>query len=123
MGSFEDAKRRAGVLKAQRWLSARSQTEKTGLAVFVCCLVLLLLYVVIEDHDSLFVMAETVHFIGIGWGSRAHDPPLTATNPLSTGTNRVSSRGESAIVSPGRSLVPSQAPARVRVSEQCGWFA
>lgn len=67
MGSFEDAKRRAGVLKAQRWLAARSKAEKMGLAVFGCLLVLLLLYVVIEDHDSLFVMAETVHFIGIGF--------------------------------------------------------
>lgn len=26
---------------------------------------LLLLWLVIEDHDNLFVMAETVHFIGI----------------------------------------------------------
>lgn len=67
MGSFEDAKRRAGVLKAQRWLAARSKAEKMGLAVFGCLLALLLLYVVIEDHDSLFVMAETVHFIGIGF--------------------------------------------------------
>ena len=67
MGSFEDAKRRAGVLKAQRWLSARSKPEKMCLAGFGMCLVLLLLYVVIEDHDSLFVMAETVHFIGIGF--------------------------------------------------------
>ena len=67
MGSFEDAKRRAGVLKAQRWLNARSKPEKMALAGFGMVLVLLLLYVVIEDHDSLFVMAETVHFIGIGF--------------------------------------------------------
>jgi hypothetical protein len=27
---------------------------------------LLLLWLVIEDHDNLFVMAEVVHFLGIG---------------------------------------------------------
>ena len=68
MGSFEDAKRRAGVLKAQKWLKERSAAEKLGLSALGGCVVLLLLYVVIEDHDSLFVMAETVHFIGIGQG-------------------------------------------------------
>ena len=67
MGSFEDAKRRAGVLKAQKWLRERSKAEKMGLAGVGVFLVLLLLYVVIEDHDSLFIMAETVHFIGIGF--------------------------------------------------------
>jgi|AntAceMinimDraft_11_1070367.scaffolds.fasta_scaffold112865_1 hypothetical protein len=66
MGSYEDAKRRAGVIKAQRWLGARSQVQKTAMAALACALALLLLYVVIEDHDSLFVMAETVHFVGIG---------------------------------------------------------
>eukprot|EP00227_Mantoniella_beaufortii_P013123 CAMPEP_0197593214 /NCGR_PEP_ID=MMETSP1326-20131121/17535_1 /TAXON_ID=1155430 /ORGANISM="Genus nov. species nov., Strain RCC2288" /LENGTH=32 /DNA_ID= /DNA_START= /DNA_END= /DNA_ORIENTATION= len=32
MGSFEDAKRRAGVLKAQKWLRERSKAEKAALA-------------------------------------------------------------------------------------------
>jgi len=67
MGSFEEAKRRAGVLKAQKWLRERSKAEKAGLAALGGVAALLLLYVVIEDHDSLFVMAETVHFIGIGF--------------------------------------------------------
>lgn len=66
MGTFESAKRRAGILRAQRWVAGRSKAEKMGLAVLLCAAVLLLLYTVIEDHDSLFIMAETVHFLGIG---------------------------------------------------------
>ena len=58
MGSFEEAKRRAGVLKAQKWLRERSKAEKTGLVALGGVAALLLLYVVIEDHDSLFVVAE-----------------------------------------------------------------
>lgn len=75
-----------------RWLKARNQREKTylGIAGGVlvrhtqlpaplvssdCCLIshscpdpqlLILLYFVVEDHDNLFVMSETVHFAGIG---------------------------------------------------------
>ena len=32
MGTFEEAKRIAGIHKTQRWLRARSKTEKVGLA-------------------------------------------------------------------------------------------
>jgi hypothetical protein len=39
MGSFEDAKRRAGVLKAQRWLGARSKAEKSAMSIAGCLLV------------------------------------------------------------------------------------
>jgi len=67
MGSFEDAKRKAGIHKAQQWLRARSKTEKVGLATLSAVLALVLLYVAIEDHDTLFVMAEAVHFVGIGF--------------------------------------------------------
>lgn len=67
MGSFEDAKQRAGVLKAQKWLRERSQSEKTILVVSGCVAMLVLLKIVIDDHDSLFLMAETVHFVGIGF--------------------------------------------------------
>ena len=67
MGSFEEAKRRVGMIKAQRWFHERSQTEKTVLIVFGCVFMLFFLKLVVEDHDSLFLMAESVHFVGIGF--------------------------------------------------------
>ena len=35
--------------------------------VFGCVVVLLFLKLVVEDHDTLFLMAESVHFVGIGF--------------------------------------------------------
>ncbi len=67
MGSFEEATRRVGVIKARRWIQERSQIEKIALLVFGCVVVLLFLKLVVEDHDTLFLMAESVHFVGIGF--------------------------------------------------------
>ena len=66
MGSFEEASRRARLNKAQQWIKKRSQHEKSAMVVGLCVFVLLTLKLVIEDHDSLFLMAEAVHFLGIG---------------------------------------------------------
>ena len=66
MGTFEEASRRARLNKAQQWIKKRSQHEKTAMVVGLCVFVLLTLKLVIEDHDSLFLMAEAVHFLGIG---------------------------------------------------------
>ena len=66
MGSFEEASRRARLHKAQQWIKNRTQHEKTALVVGLCVFVLIILKVIIEDHDSLFLMAEAVHFCGIG---------------------------------------------------------
>ena len=66
MGSFEEASRRARLNKAQQWIKKRSQHEKTAMVVGLCVFVLLTLKLVIDDHDSLFLMAEAVHFLGIG---------------------------------------------------------
>ena len=77
------------LLTASRWFKRRSQKEKVllgsicGLLVSACLLVtarhqvrlrqyvsdlqaLFLMWLVIEDHDNLFIMAELVHFAGIG---------------------------------------------------------
>ena len=49
-----------------RWFKARSQKEKTLLGCVEGVLLLLVLWRTIEDHDTLFVLAETAHFVGIG---------------------------------------------------------
>ena len=49
-----------------RWLRTRSQTEKAALLGAAALLTLIVLWYFVEDHDNLFIIAETVHFIGIG---------------------------------------------------------
>lgn len=49
-----------------RWLKRRNTTEKFALGGVAAIVVLVLLWLVIEDHDNLFVMAEVIHFVGIG---------------------------------------------------------
>eukprot|EP00887_Chlorella_sp_A99_P005535 scaffold1.g5535.t1 len=49
-----------------RWFKARSSKEKTYLGVVGAVLLLLLLWFVVDDHDTLFVLSESVHFLGIG---------------------------------------------------------
>ena len=43
-----------------------SEPPPTHLAIDSPLQVLLLLWFVVEDHDTLFVLSESVHFIGIG---------------------------------------------------------
>ncbi|KAL6776724.1 hypothetical protein ACKKBF_B30685 [Auxenochlorella protothecoides x Auxenochlorella symbiontica] len=54
------------VLTISRWFKTRSFKEKLYLGIGAAVVVLLLMWFVIEDHDSLFVMSEGVHFLGIG---------------------------------------------------------
>ncbi|KAL4431200.1 hypothetical protein ABPG75_006456 [Micractinium tetrahymenae] len=54
------------VLAVSRWLKARSQKEKLILGVAGGIAALLLLWFVVEDHDTLFILSESVHFLGIG---------------------------------------------------------
>lgn len=54
------------VLTLTRWIKARSQKEKMMLCILAAIAVLLILYRTIEDHDTLFILSEVVHFLGIG---------------------------------------------------------
>lgn len=49
-----------------RWIKTRNEREKMVMGVAAGILTLFLLWVCIEDHDFLFVMAECCHFVGIG---------------------------------------------------------
>mmetsp|Transcript_23116 Transcript_23116/g.75364 ORF Transcript_23116/g.75364 Transcript_23116/m.75364 type:complete len:273 (+) Transcript_23116:1-819(+) len=53
--------------KLELFWRARSQGEKIGLGVAAALLVLLVLRVCVSDTNNLFIMAEGVHFIGLGW--------------------------------------------------------
>ncbi|KAF5832248.1 KDEL receptor B [Dunaliella salina] len=53
------------VLVLARWLRNRNARERTMLGVLGGVLLLLLLWRTIEDHDTLFVLAELSHFAGI----------------------------------------------------------
>jgi|TARA_B110000977_G_scaffold93798_1_gene124072 ER lumen protein retaining receptor len=66
MGSFEEASRRARLHRARVWIKNRSPHQKTALVVGLCVCLLLVLKLIVEDHDALFLMAEAVHFLGIG---------------------------------------------------------
>eukprot|EP00882_Tetradesmus_deserticola_P005581 GHRQ01005876.1.p1 GENE.GHRQ01005876.1~~GHRQ01005876.1.p1 ORF type:complete len:271 (+),score=51.02 GHRQ01005876.1:97-909(+) len=54
------------LLTAVRWLKGRSPQEKLVLGCLAGVVVLLILWRTIEDHDTLFVLAEVAHFVGIG---------------------------------------------------------
>lgn len=56
----------AGWLNAIHYLCARTSSEQTVVMTFFCMTLVLFLYAAIEDHDSIFILAETVHFSGIG---------------------------------------------------------
>jgi hypothetical protein len=66
MGSFEEASRRARLHRARVWIKNRSPHQKTALVVGLCVCLLLVLKLIVEDHDALFLMAEAVHCLGIG---------------------------------------------------------
>ncbi|KAK9814293.1 hypothetical protein WJX72_003536 [[Myrmecia] bisecta] len=54
------------LLAVSRWVKKRKPAEKLALGCVGGILLLFLLWAVIDDHDNLFVMAEAVHFLGIG---------------------------------------------------------
>lgn len=60
------AKVKDPLLAIVRWLKHRNPREKLLLSAGAAILSLFLMWLVIEDHDNLFVMAELVHFVGIG---------------------------------------------------------
>ncbi|KAG2482328.1 hypothetical protein HYH03_018737 [Edaphochlamys debaryana] len=49
-----------------QWVKSRPPRTKTGLGVLGALLLLLTLWRTVKDHDTLFVLAEVAHFIGIG---------------------------------------------------------
>ena len=53
------------LLTVIRWFKARSDTERTVVVGIAALMALVLFYFIIEDHDTLFVMSEVIHFIGI----------------------------------------------------------
>ncbi|KAK9799367.1 hypothetical protein WJX73_002968 [Symbiochloris irregularis] len=54
------------VTKARQWWKARNSRDKFLIGVGAACVLLFLLWWVIEDHDKLFIASEIVHFAGIG---------------------------------------------------------
>lgn len=48
-----------------RWFKARSDKERTGVVGLAALAALVLFYLVVEDHDTLFVLSEIIHFVGI----------------------------------------------------------
>lgn len=70
MGSWDDEKKqtnpRAVMIKVKSWFRKRSGKEKIAIGCLSAFLVLLFLWITIDNHDNLFVTAELVHFVGIG---------------------------------------------------------
>jgi ER lumen protein retaining receptor len=66
MGSEDMGKVRDPLVNVIRWVKTRPPGTKIGLAVGGAVLLLLTLWRTIKDHDTLFVLAEIAHFIGIG---------------------------------------------------------
>lgn len=54
------------VLAIVRWIKSRSAREKLILGCVAGLALLLILWRTIRDHDTLFVLAEISHFLGIG---------------------------------------------------------
>eukprot|EP00898_Chlorokybus_atmophyticus_P000650 jgi/Chlat1/1586/Chrsp123S01842 len=56
---------KGGVQGVVRWLKHQPPKTKGILSAVAALLALLLLYLIVEDHDNLFILAETVHALGI----------------------------------------------------------
>lgn len=54
------------VVAAIRWVKTRSPSEKLALSCMLGCTMLLILWKTIKDHNTLFILSELAHFIGIG---------------------------------------------------------
>eukprot|EP00899_Mesostigma_viride_P023680 jgi/Mesvir1/4497/Mv03776-RA.1 len=48
-----------------RWIKTRPKKQKSALGAFAVFLSLLFLYLVVEDHDTLFITAEFIHWVGL----------------------------------------------------------
>lgn len=67
-GSAADDNKKGGndpLLALIRWFKARSDKERSAVVGVAAVAALVLFYFIIEDHDTLFVMSEIIHFIGI----------------------------------------------------------
>ena len=53
------------LLTVIRWFKARSDKERSAVVGVSALMALVVFYFIIEDHDTLFVMSEVIHFIGI----------------------------------------------------------
>jgi ER lumen protein retaining receptor len=53
------------LLTVIKWFKARSDKERTAVIATTAIFALILFYFIIEDHDTLFIMSEIIHFIGI----------------------------------------------------------
>ena len=53
-------------LRLNYWLRALTTVEQVLLITAFVGFAICALYITIEDHDVLFILAEAVHFIGIG---------------------------------------------------------
>lgn len=62
----EKTKGTDAVASALRWMKSRSPKEKLAMGGTLAVLAMLLLWLIIEDHDLLFVFAEIAHFVGMG---------------------------------------------------------
>eukprot|EP00210_Caulerpa_lentillifera_P008882 g8474.t1 len=62
----EKTKGTDAVASALRWMKSRSPKEKLAMGLVSAILGMLLLWLIIEDHDLLFVFAEVAHFVGMG---------------------------------------------------------
>eukprot|EP00877_Chromochloris_zofingiensis_P000685 jgi/Chrzof1/10617/Cz05g05110.t1 len=60
------AKMKDPLLVTVRWVKQRSPKEKLMLGCVAGIVALLILWRTITDHDTLFVLAEIAHFVGIG---------------------------------------------------------
>lgn len=68
-GSVADDSKTGGkdaLLNLSRWFKQRSPKERMALLGVAGVVTLLILWLTIEDHDTLFVLAEAAHFLGIG---------------------------------------------------------
>ena len=64
--SKPNSRRQTSWLRVMDYLRARTSSEQAALWMLFGVTIVLFLYAAIEDHDSLFILAETVHFSGIG---------------------------------------------------------
>lgn len=54
------------LLAVIRWVKSRNLREQIFLGCVLAAILLMILWRTIEDHDTLFVLAEAAHFVGIG---------------------------------------------------------
>lgn len=64
--SKEKSKTADALVLALRWMKSRSQKERFLMGAAAAVFGLVVLWVILEDRDVLFLFTEVAHFIGIG---------------------------------------------------------